>query len=302
MFSISAFVNCVFKNGAPAFGGHQPVTAAFNSVISQLEVQHIAGPSKKGKKQKGPKQYAQNFSVDTGTTLNAAETIISAIGAETGLFTGQLQEDAEEFLLVALNCLHQEMICDKLNDKSAIKNIFAGETCINGKVEPFMTLKLNIQKSYIVDLHTAFQFTFKDVKIGNINIISKVKTLPPVLILTLNRFCFTKRDGAIKVHKNIKIDEVLEIPEEVLAPELKLLKSNSKKYKLCAVVYHDGGLNLGHYTSDVYYGNQWLRFNDGRVDTCKSPAEISFENVERNAYVLFYRRKDTFSTHKKGKK
>ena len=73
--------------------------------------------------------------------------------------------------------------------------------------------------------------------------------------------------------------------------------SNQRKYKLLAVIYHDGKeATKGHYVADIYHSgyNCWLHYDDAVV---KPVAET---NVLKHApprvpYLLFYRRVDTMS-------
>ncbi|KAJ3040288.1 ubiquitin-specific protease doa4 [Rhizophlyctis rosea] len=56
-------------------------------------------------------------------------------------------------------------------------------------------------------------------------------------------------------------------------------------YDLYAVSNHSGGLNGGHYTAQVKYGqkNQWYNFDDSRVTPCQE------QDVQTSqAYILFY--------------
>ncbi len=69
------------------------------------------------------------------------------------------------------------------------------------------------------------------------------------------------------------------------------------KYDLYAVSNHYGSLAFGHYTA--YCKNpetgQWYDFNDSSV-TPITAAHIESEIVTKDAYVLYYVRKDFFPT------
>lgn len=68
-----------------------------------------------------------------------------------------------------------------------------------------------------------------------------------------------------------------------------------RKYKLLAVVYHDGKeATKGHYVADIYHGgyNCWLRCDDSFIK--EVPESTVMRHVPpRVPYLLFYRRADT---------
>lgn len=69
-----------------------------------------------------------------------------------------------------------------------------------------------------------------------------------------------------------------------LVPHLKNLKKNGLKFRLIAVVLHEGKLDEGHYTALGRCRNgMWKKFDDDRVQ------EINEKEVcHKNAYLLFY--------------
>lgn len=98
--------------------------------------------------------------------------------------------------------------------------------------------------------------------------------MPPVLIITLNRFKYTK------VFRT-KLDNLIEYP-------LYDLQINNDVYDLYGIINHIGTLNNGHFTSILKIMNNnlsydWMSFNDTNYD-------IIPENkvVNKNAYILVY--------------
>ena len=74
----------------------------------------------------------------------------------------------------------------------------------------------------------------------------------------------------------------LDLTKYIVGPD----KSNSK-YDLYGVIQHFGSLNGGHYTAMCKNQDNWVDYNDSRIDFVKGNNPIS-----QNAYILFYRSKD----------
>lgn len=114
-----------------------------------------------------------------------------------------------------------------------------------------------------------------------------IESLPSVLILHLKRFQFdSKRDGTIKIWKQIGYPLDLEIPPESLSRQtrnqLTAEGSGVPKYRLVAAVYHHGNeASGGHYTVDVRRqdGQEWIRIDDTVIRRVRSEdvAEIGAE-------------------------
>ena len=72
---------------------------------------------------------------------------------------------------------------------------------------------------------------------------------------------------------------------------------NQRKYKLLAVIYHDGKeASKGHYVADIYHSgyNCWLHYDDAIVKSI--PEAVVLKHAPpRVPYLLFYRRADTLS-------
>ena len=74
----------------------------------------------------------------------------------------------------------------------------------------------------------------------------------------------------------------LDLGKYIVGPD----KSNSK-YDLYGVIQHFGSLNGGHYTAMCKNQENWVDYNDSRIDFVKGNNPIS-----QNAYILFYRSND----------
>jgi ubiquitin carboxyl-terminal hydrolase 10 len=114
-----------------------------------------------------------------------------------------------------------------------------------------------------------------------------IESLPSVLILHLKRFQFdSKKDGTVKIWKQIGYPLDLEIPPESLSRQtrnqLTAEGSGVPKYRLIAAVYHHGNeASGGHYTVDVRRqdGHEWIRIDDTVIRRVRSEdvAEIGAE-------------------------
>ncbi|EGC31737.1 hypothetical protein DICPUDRAFT_50006 [Dictyostelium purpureum] len=122
---------------------------------------------------------------------------------------------------------------------------------------------------------------------------------PPILVVHLKRFSYKK-------HYRDKLDTLVKFPIKDLDLSKYVLSKNQPPpiYDLFAVSNHYGSLGGGHYTAYALNepetkeakangnsnGNgKWYKFDDSHV------SEANVENVESEAaYVLFYRRKDTY--------
>lgn len=95
--------------------------------------------------------------------------------------------------------------------------------------------------------------------------------LPNKLIIVLKRYSCT----------GTKIITEIEYPEELVIKESS--SQEIKKYKLYAIVNHQGNLYDGHYTTNIKLKDTWYYFDDDLVFLNKS---LNMKNP--NAYILFY--------------
>ncbi|KAF5403400.1 hypothetical protein PHET_02907 [Paragonimus heterotremus] len=123
-----------------------------------------------------------------------------------------------------------------------------------------------------------------------------ISHLPDVLIIHILRFHSGERRQKNCVH--VDFDTTLDMSKYTTSEYEKRhplpLDDHSLIYRLYAVVYHDGALSFGHYTSACHVTNsdgdrpeepQWFEFDDECVK------ETNLDSVNRSsAYILFYER------------
>ncbi|KAG0053308.1 hypothetical protein BGZ83_001347 [Gryganskiella cystojenkinii] len=92
-----------------------------------------------------------------------------------------------------------------------------------------------------------------------------IEQVPPVLVLHLKRFIYTKDGGTQKLHKQVGYKTVLNLQPEIISPARR--PSSPIPYKLFGVVYHHGRTAAGgHYTCDVLRQNaEWLHIDDTNI-------------------------------------
>ncbi|CAF1306055.1 unnamed protein product [Adineta steineri] len=121
----------------------------------------------------------------------------------------------------------------------------------------------------------------------------KLRTLPSILIIQFKRF--SHENG---LHQ--KIETFVDYPLEGLDLKRFLPSSSSSSsddaiYDLIAVCNHMGSIFGGHYVAyaqDLSSSkNKWFKFDDSSVTSVKS-SEYADEIISRDAYLLFYIRRD----------
>ncbi len=137
---------------------------------------------------------------------------------------------------------------------SVVRDIFSGiiktELTVEGSAkpsvsyEPFYVLNLEIPRD-TGDLQSCLQSYFTEKKISDYmhggkrvrathkSLISK---LPQILCLHLKRFIYT--DRLIKMKDHVELEEVIQIKDELLAPNLR--NGGANEYRLFSVVEHLG--------------------------------------------------------------
>ncbi|KAG2353423.1 hypothetical protein BDR07DRAFT_1433334 [Suillus spraguei] len=108
-----------------------------------------------------------------------------------------------------------------------------------------------------------------------------IESLPPILILHLNRFLYDANEGGVaKVGKQVVFAPELEVGNEVMVQGKKV---NGTRYRLFGALYHHGlSASGGHYTLDVLHPNidmssaptkpreGWIRIDDELVSDFES--------------------------------
>ncbi|XP_076029956.1 ubiquitin specific protease 10 isoform X1 [Oratosquilla oratoria] len=181
-----------------------------------------------------------------------------------------------------------------------------GHTTAN--LQPFTTLPLDIQSQRVESVHDALEQLVSREEITGYTCskthqevaVSKqvmLEHLPQVLVLHLKRFIYDKDGGLQKVTKKVNFPVDLEVGKELMSSNSrgKFSTTQRRKYKLLAVVYHDGKeATKGHYVADVFHGGYscWLRYDDNQVKQVRE-ADVLHHATPRVPYLLFYRRGDT---------
>ncbi|XP_067003840.2 ubiquitin carboxyl-terminal hydrolase 10 isoform X2 [Anabrus simplex] len=172
-------------------------------------------------------------------------------------------------------------------------------------VQPFFTLQLDIEKAQSVK--DALELLVGRDQLEGVTCSKTnqeveawqqvtLQELPLVLILHLKWFDY-KLDGCSKIVKTVEFPIDLSVDAKLMS-STKNYNRTQKKYKLFAVVYHDGKeATKGHYITDVYhvgYGG-WVRYDDSVVKAVQE-ASMLHPRGSRVPYLLYYRRCDTIGS------
>ena len=122
--------------------------------------------------------------------------------------------------------------------------------------------------------------------------------LPPILVIVLKRFSYTPSTGVHRFcHSSSKITTMIEFPLEGLDLHSVVCGESNCVYDLCCVCNHSGTAEFGHYYAYCREGDRWYEYNDEMVH------EIPKEVIRSaNAYLLFYRRRESSDTNGIGNK
>ncbi|XP_044761744.1 ubiquitin carboxyl-terminal hydrolase 10-like [Coccinella septempunctata] len=265
------------------------------------------------------KNKRRNFDAYCGDSLEVSSfyKILNGSRSDTFLIEGQ-QEDAEEFLGLLLNGLNYEMKSmmnmferedEETNKQTPIENIFGGKLLSNihkkgeestSNTQPFFTLQLDIERATTIFEALKHLTDVKKIE-GFISSKSKqnieawqqilIEQLPVVLVLHLKYFQFDWNGDCSKITKKVSYPMNLQIDPKILS-EGTNRSSGKEKYKLFAIVYHEGEeVSDGHYLTDAFHDgyNTWLRFDDEKVKAVPEHSVLKPQG-HRVPYLLFYRR------------
>ena len=90
-----------------------------------------------------------------------------------------------------------------------------------------------------------------------------------------------------------KITVPVHIPRRDLDLSVMMTSAHARKYSLCGVIHHHGGIGGGHYTAQTLRGKTWRHYSDTCV-TVREPVTsdngIPGNDADaRSAYVLLYK-------------
>lgn len=171
-----------------------------------------------------------------------------------------------------------------------ISNNFNKKSSNNFQPFTFLNLEIPINSKDIYDCFDNYCKIdnikeYKDEKLPvNTKFFKKVNFiyLPEYFIIVLKRF-YNKGNKLYKNNNLINFPFVLNMNKYTYG----YIKNKNYEYNLNGVVYHQGGLNGGHYFSIVKDNDSFRLFNDSTTGKVKNLEQI----VNNNAYILFYKKK-----------
>ncbi|KAM6181070.1 ubiquitin carboxyl-terminal hydrolase 50 [Erethizon dorsatum] len=249
------------------------------------------------------------------------EEFLAALGRLYPTFTKRTQQDAQEFLIYALNALHEALRkchprsrekrstqrCRRevtASETSIITQLFEGQLnysimclkCENCtyKNEVFTVLSLPIPSEYECTLQDCLQCFFQQDTLTWNNQIhcsfceTKQETAVRATISKAPKiiiFHLKRFDIQGQVKRKLRTDIPYPLTNLDLTPYVRPAFWKRPTYNLCAVVNHFGDLDSGHYTAFCRNSvtQTWYSFDDTRV------SEIPATSVQTAmAYLLFY--------------
>jgi len=224
------------------------------------------------------------------------------------------QEDAHEFIRVLLDSMHDACLAGekyrlkknpKLEYTSLIYQIWGGELrstvcCSHCKtesntddpmlgisVEPWGTLESSFKKFIEKDKLTGTEryFCEKCKKKRDAYKQMTIKRPPPVLLVHIKRFSFSRTGTRIKIKDHVQFRDNFKISPFLHHESKKDPRYSNLNYKLYAVLVHSGQSAYGgHYYSYVKNPDgTWFMLNDSSV-TRSSSQQVS----KQQAYILHY--------------
>ena len=122
-----------------------------------------------------------------------------------------------------------------------------------------------------------------------------IRTPPKILILQLARFHFNRTTVITsRINTPVQFDATLQFADVPFILPRRDPTFNQARYTLYCIIQHHGTAASGHYTALVSQANgAWTLFDDEDV----RPYTMDFSNpdLQKAAYVLFYRRDDSSS-------
>lgn len=201
------------------------------------------------------------------------------------------QFDAYEFFLDLCQILHEQFNNQSEDCNCLIHEIFEGSTistlkCLNcdftsTKLEKFNSLSLGTKNS----VQNSFDFYFRDEEIPAQIFCQncqkqettkkkiELEKKPQILVLQLKRY-LNNENILSKDTSIVEINRILNVHTAT---------SQKKFYRLFGAICHTGKLNSGHYFSFVMRNNQWIKFDDEKVEIC------NFKDLSDSfPYIFFY--------------
>lgn len=208
------------------------------------------------------------------------------------------QEDAHEFLRALLSTLvmngHNKQLSSLFD--GLLESSVTCQTCGRASLtrDRYMDLSLDINNPDISTLDDAlYEYTKTEVleadnavycpkcdKKRSVTKGLRLATAPSILVCHLKRFAFDKYGRLIRLHKQIKFEERLDIGDFMS----NLNKARPPPYDLVGILVHQGATCAsGHYLAFVKKNDEWYKCNDSIVT--KVDAATVFE---QQAYIMMY--------------
>lgn len=243
--------------------------------------------------------------------LDFIKSFIKNINKKNIYFENFNQNDAEEFLTILFDILHEtikkkyylkndnvsekkwyncykddySLIIEYFYSQSKLKTKCSKCNYTTCKFDPFMVYQLSIDHENIKSLNDAFKNECKSETIDDWKC-DKCENSS----LNLNKKLYQKTSDFLIIQLKIfnnqrKINKFIEYPETFDIKEY-TVDNKSKKYKLMGLVIHQGGLNGGHYYSICFnlVDEQWKIYNDSNVRMIDKSSVF-----DKNPYLLFYK-------------
>jgi ubiquitin carboxyl-terminal hydrolase 8 len=243
------------------------------------------------------------------------------IDSYTDQFNDNNQHDSQEFMTLLLDVLHEDLLSIQ-SDRSPISELFYGQIettflCENKCPAVVVSSKFNFLPLPIpmgktkVDLSQCMQLFLEKDYIGNhgkwncdschkktnASKLTKIKKLPPVLILQLKRFdtfvVSNKQYPTSRKNQTLVEYPIDKLISSILVPDF----APTFVYELVAISIHHGrSLNSGHFTTIAKNrkNNLWYNFDDSLI-TSANEKDIQ----TKDAYILCYVRSDVTQVHLK---
>lgn len=218
-------------------------------------------------------------------------------------FNGNHHQDAGEFLMIILDCVHTQLTKYNQSQLSSFEDI----CYVTQKNEVICDGCERISKSNETFLYISFDLPKNNQPTSITNCLDKwvspetiegyscntctqrqsatrtysFHTLPSTLMIQIKRFQQNERNQAEKLLNDVTYSE------DLILTKWDGSKSIYVKYELTGVVCHSGTLDGGHYVSHckLAHTSTWYMFND---DHCVQETPIVYDT--KGVYILFYER------------
>lgn len=122
----------------------------------------------------------------------------------------------------------------------------------------------------------------------NCQLISSVCSLPKVLILSLQR---NNGEDSQKNKVGVEFEDEMDFGDIVDKDIFE--KGSETKFILYGLVLHIGIIERGHYITNIKMKDQWIMFDDDKIETFPSDNKSNNKYKSSDVYCLFYLRKDS---------